>query len=305
MGRLSADRGYCCGGVACISTYIYFQNRKMKQAAAVPAQKADSVSIVDQSAAQKGATGTDTVTRAASSEGTAGSGVQPVSGQAANGSAGAGAAGATGAAGSGTDGGTGKAGTAAGGGSAGGKSTHGAAGGHVAGNRGIGRGRNFGALANRGPRRAREKRGRVRARQGVVPELRLQVRVAQQSLRERRPLRTPRLWPVIIPRRLKRISQRTARITPRSRTPMSGGRAQPGLASKYVLMLTTSQTCSISINNIPYGTLNNGRTMKLYLVPGAYVINATSTAHKSKQYTGRLEVKQEMLDQVGEFKIQL
>ena len=276
-----------------ISLYIYFQNRKMKQAVTFSAQKADSVSIVDQPAAQKGGTGTDTISQAASSPapagaGQAGAGGQPVAGQTPN------------ASGSATDGGAGKSGPAASAGTASGKSTHGTAG-HVA---AAGTGATGGGSAaasttgatGSGAAGASGATGTPGNGTGAAGGA---TKPAGTTAAEDTAAMAGYSEPV------KKDKPADSKSNTGIKSSNVGSKGSAGLASKYVLMLTTSQTCSISINNIPYGTLNNGRTMKLYLVPGAYVINATSTAHKSKQYTGRLEVKQEMLDQVGEFKIQL
>jgi serine/threonine protein kinase len=75
--------------------------------------------------------------------------------------------------------------------------------------------------------------------------------------------------------------------------------------TKYVLLLTTPTACSININNVPYGVLENGKTMKVYLSPGNYIIQATSTSNASAVYTGRLVVLEENLNQVGKYTIPL
>jgi serine/threonine protein kinase len=75
--------------------------------------------------------------------------------------------------------------------------------------------------------------------------------------------------------------------------------------TKYVLLLTTPATCSININNVPYGVLESGKTMKVYLSPGNYIIQATSTSNPSAVYTGRLVVLEENLNQVGKYTIPL
>jgi hypothetical protein len=75
--------------------------------------------------------------------------------------------------------------------------------------------------------------------------------------------------------------------------------------TKYVLLLTTPTACSININNVPYGVLENGKTMKVYLSPGNYIIQATSTTNSSAVYTGRLVVLEENLNQVGKYTIPL
>jgi len=75
--------------------------------------------------------------------------------------------------------------------------------------------------------------------------------------------------------------------------------------TKYVLLLTTPATCSININNVPYGVLESGKTMKVYLSPGNYIIQATNTSNPSAVYTGRLVVQEENLNQVGKYSIPL
>jgi hypothetical protein len=76
-------------------------------------------------------------------------------------------------------------------------------------------------------------------------------------------------------------------------------------APKYVLLLSTPTTCTININNAPYGVLESGKTMKVYLSPGNYIIQATSSSDASAVYTGRLVVQEENLNQVGKYKIPL
>jgi hypothetical protein len=77
-----------------------------------------------------------------------------------------------------------------------------------------------------------------------------------------------------------------------------------GEGTKYVLMLRTDKTCTVTINSMPYGTLESGKAMRVYLGVGTYIIQATGTAGGSP-YTGRLEVKPENLSQVGEYRIPL
>jgi serine/threonine protein kinase len=72
---------------------------------------------------------------------------------------------------------------------------------------------------------------------------------------------------------------------------------------KYILELATTETCTVKINDDDYGVLASGKPMKVYLIPGKYIIQATSTANSSKIYRGNLEVTQENLSQVGQFKI--
>jgi len=74
---------------------------------------------------------------------------------------------------------------------------------------------------------------------------------------------------------------------------------------KYVLVLSTPTTCNVVINNAPYGVLESGKTMKVYLSVGNYIIQATSTSNASAVYTGRLIVEEENLNQVGKYTIPL
>ncbi len=74
---------------------------------------------------------------------------------------------------------------------------------------------------------------------------------------------------------------------------------------KYVLLLSTPQTCSVSLNGINYGLLETGKTMKVYLMPGNYVLQATGAGNSSASYTGKLVVQEENLNQVGEYRIPL
>jgi hypothetical protein len=76
-------------------------------------------------------------------------------------------------------------------------------------------------------------------------------------------------------------------------------------AQKYVLELTTSQTCTIKMNGVDIGTLETGKTMKVYLKPGKYLLLATSTSDPSAVYTGNLQVDQENINEVGKLKIRL
>jgi serine/threonine protein kinase len=78
-----------------------------------------------------------------------------------------------------------------------------------------------------------------------------------------------------------------------------------GEDGKYVVLLTATQTCSITINNISYGTLKSGKAMWVRLGPGSYVIQATDAENGAPPYTGRLEVKPTDLNQVGKIKIPL
>jgi serine/threonine protein kinase len=78
-----------------------------------------------------------------------------------------------------------------------------------------------------------------------------------------------------------------------------------GAAEKYVLRLSTAETCTININGTPYGSLQSGQTMRVFLNPGVYVIEATGVSNTSSVYRGKLEVTPAMLKQVGDYRITL
>jgi serine/threonine protein kinase len=74
---------------------------------------------------------------------------------------------------------------------------------------------------------------------------------------------------------------------------------------KYVLKLTTAKTCTITINGMDYGELQNGQTLKVYLVTGKYILHFTNSSDHNLSYTANIEVKPDNLDQVGQFRIPL
>jgi serine/threonine protein kinase len=76
-------------------------------------------------------------------------------------------------------------------------------------------------------------------------------------------------------------------------------------AQKYLLLLTTTQTCQVSINRFDYGVLESGKTLRARLPPGDYVIQAVSVVNKSVTYTGKLTVSEGQMNQVGDFRIPL
>lgn len=76
-------------------------------------------------------------------------------------------------------------------------------------------------------------------------------------------------------------------------------------SQKYILELTTTQTCTIKLNSMDIGILETGKTMKVYLKPGKYLLQATSTSNPSAVYTGNLQVDQENINEVGKLKIRL
>ena len=74
---------------------------------------------------------------------------------------------------------------------------------------------------------------------------------------------------------------------------------------KYVLILTTTQSCMVKINQEDYGKLEVGKSLKVYLVPGNYVLQATSLTNSASVYNGNLEVSEKNRSQVGQYKIPL
>lgn len=75
--------------------------------------------------------------------------------------------------------------------------------------------------------------------------------------------------------------------------------------AKYVLLLTTPRTCSIDINDASYGMLESGKTMKVYLVPGNYLLRAKSAGHGSTVFTQRLFVRRKNLNHWKRYRIPL
>jgi serine/threonine protein kinase len=83
------------------------------------------------------------------------------------------------------------------------------------------------------------------------------------------------------------------------------GGSTAGAAEKYVLRLSADESCTININGTPYGSLQSGQTMRVFLTPGVYIIEATAVANTSSVYRGKLEVNSGMLNQVGDYQITL
>lgn len=73
---------------------------------------------------------------------------------------------------------------------------------------------------------------------------------------------------------------------------------------KYVLLLTTTQSCTVKINDIDYGTLDAGKPLRVFLLPGSYVLQATGLSNGST-YTGKLEVSEKNRSQIGRYQIPL
>ena len=76
-------------------------------------------------------------------------------------------------------------------------------------------------------------------------------------------------------------------------------------SQKYILELTTTQTCNIKMNSMDIGILETGKTMKVYLKPGKYLLQATSTTDPSAVYTGNIQIDQDNINEVGKLKIRL
>ncbi|HTI09972.1 MAG TPA: protein kinase [Puia sp.] len=74
-------------------------------------------------------------------------------------------------------------------------------------------------------------------------------------------------------------------------------------SQKYVLLLTTTQSCTVKLNEEDYGKLEAGKTLKVFLVPGTYVLKATSLSNSASVYTGNLEVSEKNRSQVGQYRI--
>ncbi len=84
------------------------------------------------------------------------------------------------------------------------------------------------------------------------------------------------------------------------------GEHVPALApAKYVLLLTTPRTCSIHINDTPYGVLRGGKTMKVYLAPGIYTIEAAGTGNNHSISSRKLVVRQNNLNHWHKYRIRL
>ena len=59
------------------------------------------------------------------------------------------------------------------------------------------------------------------------------------------------------------------------------------------------------MNSMDIGILETGKIMKVYLKPGKYLLQATSTSDPSAVYTGNLQIDQENINEVGKLKIRL
>ena len=59
------------------------------------------------------------------------------------------------------------------------------------------------------------------------------------------------------------------------------------------------------MNSMDIGILETGKTMKVYLKPGKYLLQATSTTDPSAVYSGNIQVDQDNINEVGKLKIRL
>ena len=76
-------------------------------------------------------------------------------------------------------------------------------------------------------------------------------------------------------------------------------------AQKCILELTTTKTCTIKLNSMDIGTLEPGKTMKVYLKQGAYLLQATSVSNTSSVYNGNLQIGPDNINTVAKIKIPL
>jgi hypothetical protein len=75
--------------------------------------------------------------------------------------------------------------------------------------------------------------------------------------------------------------------------------------SKFTAVLSSPKNCSILVNNTPYGVLEGGKTMKIYLDPGDYTIVAAGIGNRPAHYTQRLVVQERNLNHWHKFRIKL
>jgi len=72
-----------------------------------------------------------------------------------------------------------------------------------------------------------------------------------------------------------------------------------GVPGKYTLVLTTRISRNIVINNVPYSLLEAGKSMKVPLAPGDYLIIGTNPADPTDVFKGRLNVPANWVNKVG------
>ncbi|MEP7279988.1 MAG: protein kinase [Bacteroidota bacterium] len=91
----------------------------------------------------------------------------------------------------------------------------------------------------------------------------------------------------------------------RRKTPSKTTSAGSSNAAKYVLILSAEQACTLKVNSIAYGIVEVGIPLKLFLVPGKYILQFVSTTNSASTFTATIEVKLENLGHADKFKIQL
>jgi len=79
--------------------------------------------------------------------------------------------------------------------------------------------------------------------------------------------------------------------------------ANSGTATKYMVLLSVENTCTLKVNSMPYGEIQNGKPLRIYLTPGKYVLQFTSSSNNASTYTANIEVKPENLGHADKFKI--
>jgi len=75
--------------------------------------------------------------------------------------------------------------------------------------------------------------------------------------------------------------------------------------TKYVLLISSPKTCSIRINDTPYGVLGRGKTLKVYLTPGDYTITASGPGNPPRITTRQLTVTERNINHWHKYRINL
>jgi hypothetical protein len=76
-------------------------------------------------------------------------------------------------------------------------------------------------------------------------------------------------------------------------------------AAKYMLRLETPTTCSIEINHTPYGVLEGGKSMRVFLSPGSYTIRASTVGSHPSTDSRQVVVNQRNLNHWHKYRIRL
>ncbi|GGB03684.1 protein kinase domain-containing protein [Puia dinghuensis] len=82
--------------------------------------------------------------------------------------------------------------------------------------------------------------------------------------------------------------------------------ATPGpvkAVAKFVLLLSTPRTCAIHINDVPFGVLESGKKMRVYLDAGDYSIQATTIGSDPVKFSRRFVVRQQDLNHSNKYRI--